>query len=60
MTVRELVKALQTLEQDKEIEFADEYWRSEGYGENKDDYASLAINSISEHDGRYILEVDED
>ena len=61
MTVKELIENLKKIpDKDTEIEIEDSYWRSEGYGENADDDASSQISVIRFHDGKYILESEDD
>lgn len=59
MTVKELINALQALDQDAVIEIADEWTRSEGWQGEDLENASAGIAGIRFHDGRYIIEEDE-
>lgn len=59
MTVKELINALEQLDQDAAIEIADSYTRSEGYDIKDIENASSAIDHVRFHNGYYIIEDDE-
>ena len=59
MTVKELIKALQELDQDTEIEISDSYTRNEGWESEDIPNASSEIQGIRLHRGRYIIEDEE-
>lgn len=59
MTVKELINALEQLDQDAVIEIADSYTRSEGYDGEDLENASAGIAGVRFHNGHYIIEDDE-
>ena len=55
MTVCELMEVLQRFPMDAEVEFADLYERSEGWGEGHDD-ATMPIEQVVFRDGVVTIE----
>ena len=59
MTVKELINALEQLDQDATIKIADSYTRSEGYSGTDIENASSEIAGVRLHNGHYIIEDEE-
>ena len=59
MTEKELIKAMEQLDQDAVVKIADSYTRSEGYAGEDLENASAEIAGVRFHNGHYIIEDDE-
>ena len=55
MTVKELKEMLEELDGDMQVEFADTYWRSEGWGEGCSS-STCSIDYVDVREGKVVLE----